>query len=240
MGEEIASSAFSDEDFTIFDKNLKTETDLLEQWFAEERFYAGPHEGGSELEAWLIDSDGHPASQNEKFLGDLNNPLVVPELSKFNIEFNTAPQSLRSDALSTMETALKATWDEASVQADAMGLGLVMIGILPAIRESDLTIENMSGWERYKALNEQIFRMREGKPINLKIEGRENLSTTHYDVMLEAAATSFQVHLKVNQKKCSAFLQCLEDRQRTAGGCVRQFTFSIWKRSLGRDTHPSL
>ncbi|TNE37340.1 MAG: glutamate--cysteine ligase [Alphaproteobacteria bacterium] len=205
MGEEIESSAFTDEDFAEFDRHLKIETALLENWFQAERFYAGAHEGGLELEAWLVDPEGHPAPRNKEFLSALNNPLVVPELSKFNIEFNTAPQALNANALSQMETDLQHTWDLASARADSLGLGIVMIGILPAIRESDLTMANMSGWQRYKALNEQIFAMREGKPINLKIEGREKLATTHYDVMLEAGATSFQVHLKVNQRSAARY-----------------------------------
>jgi glutamate-cysteine ligase len=199
MGEEISKSQFSDEEFVAFERKLKEETDLLERWFQTQKFYHGPHEGGSELEGWLIDKNGVPAPRNVEFLASHDDEQVVPELSLFNIEFNTDPEALTSDALERMENSLYKSWERAARHAEGMDLDLIMIGILPTVREQDLTIEHMSNWQRYKALNEGIFRMREGKPIKLEIEGREKLSTTHFDVMLEAAATSFQVHLKINQ-----------------------------------------
>jgi hypothetical protein len=55
----------------------------------------------------------------------------------------------------------------------------------------------MSEMLRYKALNEQILRLRGGRPIKLDIEGRERLQTEHSNSLLEAATTSFQLHLQV-------------------------------------------
>jgi gamma-glutamyl:cysteine ligase YbdK (ATP-grasp superfamily) len=55
----------------------------------------------------------------------------------------------------------------------------------------------MSSSRRYRALNEQVLRLRQGNPIRLEVEGRERLKTEHFDVMLEAGATSFQLHLQV-------------------------------------------
>ena len=72
-----------------------------------------------------------------------------------------------------------------------------MIGILPTIRQSDLVMKNVSALRRYTALNEQILRRRNGRPIQLAIDGDQVLRITHADVMLEAATTSFQVHLQV-------------------------------------------
>ena len=62
----------------------------------------------------------------------------------------------------------------------------------------------MSDMERYRALNEQVFRLRNGMPLHLDIQGRDHLQTIHEDVMLEAAATSFQVHLQVSQQQAVA------------------------------------
>jgi gamma-glutamyl:cysteine ligase YbdK (ATP-grasp superfamily) len=58
----------------------------------------------------------------------------------------------------------------------------------------------MSDLKRYRALNEQVLRMREGEPLELDIHGRQHLSTTHRSVMLEAATTSFQLHLKIHPR----------------------------------------
>jgi hypothetical protein len=79
-----------------------------------------------------------------------------------------------------------------------MGLQLQAIGILPTISQQQLVLRNMSQLQRYIALNQQILRLRGGRPIELHIEGEESLSLRHHDVMLEAATTSFQIHLQVD------------------------------------------
>lgn len=197
MGEDITSSRFSSQDFKEFQVRLRAETDLLRAWFEEGRFAADGHVGGFEVEAWLTDKYCNPAPRNEEFLTRLGSPQVVPELSRFNVEFNSTPEPLEGKALSRMQQGLQSTWDEAEKTAAAMGLTLVATGILPTVRDEDLSAANMSAADRYKVLNDELFRLRRNVPIRLRIERRDRLESTHMDVMLEAAATSFQIHLKV-------------------------------------------
>jgi hypothetical protein len=77
-----------------------------------------------------------------------------------------------------------------------MGCRAVMIGILPTLQNEDLNLANMSKMVRYRALNREVIRQRRGKPLVLDINGIEHLHVTHRDVMLEAAATSFQIHIQ--------------------------------------------
>ena len=56
---------------------------------------------------------------------------------------------------------------------------LVMIGILPTVRDEDLTMGNISASKRYQALNDQVLRLREGRPLELDIHGHEVLRTQH-------------------------------------------------------------
>ncbi len=199
MGQEIASSRFDKQAFQRFSDCLRRETALLQTWFRQHRFATGPHVAGFELEAWLVDREGRPAAINQQYLERLNNPLVVPELSVFNVEFNTPEQPLQGAVLSRMHAAFTALWRESSWFASDQGAALAMIGILPTVREQDLTVANMSRMVRYRALNEQVFRMRRGKPMRLDIRGSEILRTEHRDVMLEAATTSFQIHMQVGE-----------------------------------------
>ncbi|MFC1657753.1 glutamate--cysteine ligase, partial [Candidatus Moduliflexota bacterium] len=74
---------------------------------------------------------------------------------------------------------------------------LLMIGTHPLAEESALTLENMTGHHRYRALNEQVMRVRRGNPLALSIEGFEGLHIDHRDLTFESAATSFQIHLQV-------------------------------------------
>jgi hypothetical protein len=71
-----------------------------------------------------------------------------------------------------------------------------MIGILPTLVPSDLTVKNMSDLNRYRALNNRILETRT-KPIHLDITGEDHLDLGHDDIMLESATTSLQLHTKV-------------------------------------------
>lgn len=205
MGEKIAKSQFDDEDFRVFDERLKAETDFLEDLCKTSGIQDAEPTGGFEIEAWLVDEEAQPAPRNEEFLKTLGSDMVVPELSKFNIEFNTPYRDLGGMALSDMETAIQDIWDEAQGVANDMGMRMLMIGILPTVTDTHMSQEVMSNAERYKAINDQIFRIRKGKPIKLHIENEDLLESEHMDVMLEAATTSFQVHIKVTQHNGANF-----------------------------------
>jgi hypothetical protein len=88
-------------------------------------------------------------------------------------------------------------WDRGNHTAHAMDCHLAMIGILPTVRQSDLSMAHISAMKRYAALNEQVLRLRDGKPLRLNIHGVDVLHAEHNDVMLESATTSFQIHLQV-------------------------------------------
>ncbi len=204
MGQEIPSSRFSDEDFAEFARRLESETRLLAEWFDNGVFRGREARGGAELEACLLYRDGDPAPENQAFMQSFDDPLVVPELATFNLELNTHARPLRGDVFSRMADELKASWGRCNRRAGELGLRMGMIGVLPTLRQSTLTLANMSPLNRYRALNEQIFRLRKGQPIRLDIEGREALHLEHQDVMLESAATSFQIHLQVDQPQAAA------------------------------------
>jgi len=197
VGREITQVSFDPSDYTDFRERVAAETRVFEGWWRGGQFDRSAYMGGFELEAWLVDAGGRPLPENEACLQRLASPMVVPELSRFNLELNVTPQRLAGRALRTLEQELAATWKRCFDAAQSLGGALVMVGILPSVSNHDLTLGNISPLNRYYALNEQVFRRRGGRPIKLEINGREALALTHDDVMLEAAATSFQVHLQV-------------------------------------------
>lgn len=197
MGQEIDYIQFTPGHFADFSRHLTDETQLLADWFKQQKFATDEHVGGFELEVWIVDQNFNPIPINDSYLKRLNSDWVTPELSRFNIELNGNPEQLQSDALTRLHNSLQQSWDHCYQVAADFDASLVMIGILPSVREDQLVIENMSRLKRYEALNEQVFRQRQGRPLKLDIHGREHLHTTHYDVMLESAATSFQVHWQV-------------------------------------------
>lgn len=201
MGDEIAHSRFSEADFANFQEHLAAETALLQQWFDERAFSTQVPVCGLELEAWLIDADAEPAPINRRFLERIDDPMVVAELARFNVELNVDPQPLHGGALGRLHSELDATWTKCHRVAQALDARPVMVGILPSVRQSHLTLANMSDLKRYRALNDQVLKLRDGAPLSLDIHGREHLAIEHHDVMLESATTSLQLHLKVGLDK---------------------------------------
>ncbi len=205
MGQEIADSHFTPADFEGFAERLRQETALLDRWFRDGGFHETANAGGFELESCLVDGALRPAPMIDAFLARLNSTRAVPELATFNLELNGRPCVLNGKALRALRNELQESWDHCSQVAGEMGAGVAMVGILPTIRPDDLTLANMSPLHRYHALNEQVLRQRGGRPLELSVAGRDNLRLTHGDVMLESAATSFQIHLKINAAEGARF-----------------------------------
>ncbi len=197
MGKEITGSHFDQRDFHRFERLLQQETALLASWFDQGMLASSPPVVGLELEAWLLDTALLPAPCNQHFLTALDRALVVPELASFNVEINNHPQPLTGTPFSRLHDELEQTWEHASRVARSIDRRLAMIGTLPTIEEQHLSLDNISNLQRYRALNEQVMRMRQGYPLQFCIEGNETLLLEHRDVMMEAAATSLQIHLQV-------------------------------------------
>ncbi len=197
MGQEITSCQFTEHDRKYFKHQLQLETDELQQWFYDGVFSSHAPVAGYEMEAWLVDSCSAPAACNEAFLRTANNSLYTPELAQFNIELNAEPVNIQSNLLSRLEQDFQQHWVYCQSVAESIDCRILSTGILQTLKNDDLSMENISRLIRYQALNEQVLKQRKGRALQLKINGRQSLSTTHNNVMLEAAATSLQIHLQV-------------------------------------------
>ena len=144
MGDEIPRSEFSDEDYFEFKLRMRDECRVLMNWFKNDYFETTEGKCGFELEAWLVDQNYLPAPINDDFLDSMADPLVVPELSKYNFEINSTPHPLAGDLLSQMESELSRTWKKCNEHAEKLKANILTIGILPTIRDAMLTVKNMS------------------------------------------------------------------------------------------------
>ena len=144
MGKEIGGDGFTADDFVRFRDSLALETRHAHAAFRHGEFADDGLVAGFELEAWLIDQKLLPVPGNVSFLARMASPLVVPELSRFNVELNGTPQPLRGSALSRLESELTATWRQCLRVAAADGSALIAIGTLPTLREAELSLASMS------------------------------------------------------------------------------------------------
>ena len=201
VGDEIRERHFNAEHFRRFRRRLDAETDLVAELFENNAF---SHRGdivGFELEAWIVDAQGQPHAQNQRLIDLVGNPLVVPELAAFNVELNGSPTALSGNVFSRLDDELSATWEMCRHGAKELGCRLVTIGILPTIRPELLNSNYMSAMVRYQALNDRVLALRDGAPLHIRMTIGDGLDMYHDDVMLEAATTSFQIHLQCKPER---------------------------------------
>ncbi len=232
MGSEVTHRFFEAEDFSRFRERLDEETAQLKTVFDDQGFSRRGDVAGFELEAWLFDDKGDPLPENERFLAALDSPLVVPELAKFNIELNGSPSALTGNAFTRLHDELSATWQRCVETADQLDCGLVAIGTLPTAKVEVFNQANMSEMVRYHSLNDRILAMRDGRKISVNIEGEEALALKQQDVMLEAAATSFQIHLQCRPDQAvrdfNASLIAAAPLVAVAANAPYLFGYSLW------------
>jgi hypothetical protein len=196
MGQEVSHSHFSAKERATFELRLQEETLLLHQQISQGEFSSKAVMGGFEIEACLVNNLCCPAPVNTEFFERFNNPLATPELAKFNIELNNNPLPLKGTCFEMFEAELDEVFKEADTAAARMDIRVLLIGILPTLKSGDCCLKNMSEMKRYKALNHIVLKARGSKPLKFDIKGKDHLLLTQNTVMMEAATTSFQIHLQ--------------------------------------------
>ncbi|WP_240197250.1 glutamate--cysteine ligase [Nonomuraea lactucae] len=212
--------------------------DIFAQLLGESRFEDNRPLAGLEIELNLVDSDGEAAMCNAAVLDAIQQPDWATELGQFNIEINIEPQELGGDGALRLENDVRARLNHAEERARSQGGHLVLIGILPTLREQDIGEGTLSANPRFRLLNEQIFAAR-GEDLHLSIEGVERLDTHADSVAPEAACTSVQLHLQVSPE---AFAAHWNAAQAIAGPQVAVAANSpyLFGRELHRETRISL
>jgi len=197
MGEEIQKENFDKADYDRFQQRLEQETELVRSLFARDAFDNKSRMLGYELELCLADADGQPSKNNIDIIEATGNPLFTSELAKFNMEINGNPFPYAGDVFNRVEADLNGLFAQALRAADSFDTRIGMFGVFPSVTLDHLNPDGyMTELHRYNQLNRQLLKMR-GKPIQLRLDGNEALEVEKPDVMLEALATSLQIHLQV-------------------------------------------
>ncbi len=200
MGENIQRSTTEGEDLRNFKRCLLKDIHALEKMLEDGIVESGIRRIGAEQELVLVDKTWRPAPLAMEILEKINDPHFTHEVAKFNLEFNLDPLSFGNNCLSTMEKQLHEYIAKVRKVAQEFDTDVLLVGILPTIRRSDLNLDNMTPIERYSALNETLARMR-GGAYEINIKGTDELSLKHDNLMIEGANTSFQVHFQVGPEE---------------------------------------
>ena len=198
MGENVNRIEMTDESVRRFTRALLNDIKALEYMLDHNMMETGVERIGAEQELCLLNEDCEPALLNMEILKDVNDPCVVTEYARFNLEINLDPQPFSGKCFRDMENQLREKLTLISDTAAKHNANIALVGILPTLRQRDLVDENMTPLPRYQMLNENLVRMRGGKPFRLSINGADELLTKHQSSLLESCNTSFQMHLQVS------------------------------------------
>jgi hypothetical protein len=197
MGKEIGQEEFGERDYARFAERLEENLATLGQLLERPGFGTGPATVGAELELFLVDDVARPLPHNQAIRAAVADPRVTLELNRFNLELNASPVPLAGHPFTSLGGELNVLLDHVASAATSHAGRLAVIGILPTLKQADLGPGMITDVPRYRALNSGLRRLRQD-PFHIQIAGDDPLGLPSADVTLEAANTSFQVHLRVN------------------------------------------
>jgi len=196
MGEERVKIAKSDEDVQKFMKYVLRDARALEKMLKEDWFETDVIRIGAEQELCLIDEHRKAMPKAMEVMEALGEGNYTTEIAKFNVEINLDPLEFKDNCLSQLEENLQREVEYVRKKVQGLGGDILLTGILPTIRKSDVAIENLTPIPRYKALCDAIDNMR-GKEYEIRIQGMDELLMKFDTPLLEGCNTGFQVHLQI-------------------------------------------
>ena len=170
MGQEVEEKKYTSRDFRDFESRLQSETRQLESWITERKLSSEGAKFGFEMELWMLDQQLRVSPSIEEFLGNADDAQMVSELAAFNLELNGEPTPAGPRAARHLHQRAEDSWQRAVRRGAELDMRVVMIGILPTLRQQDVCFANMSPMQRYRALNQQVMRMRRGSPLEIDIQ----------------------------------------------------------------------
>lgn len=200
MGDHDVSAEHSEQQSKLFMKALLADLTALEKIIEAGQIESGIRRIGAEQEVFLVDQALQPNPIAVELLAAVNDPRLTTETGKFNLEANLAPQIFTGDCLQKLEQELSEVLTLTRQGAEKLGGDVLLAGILPTLRQTDLTLDNLTPGLRYAELNRTIQQLR-GDNINVYIKGLDEFQYAQDSMMLEACCTSFQMHYQVGAQE---------------------------------------
>ncbi|MBL7816405.1 MAG: CBS domain-containing protein [Saprospiraceae bacterium] len=205
MGEAKVKVVRDQKQMQNFVRHLLRDVDAFDYMLKNDWFESDITRIGAEQEMCLVNKDTFkPACINMAALEKMKGwDWVTTELAQFNLETNLTPLEFKGNCLREMERENTEGLQKIRDVVREMGAEVVLTGILPTLRKSDLDLSNLTPKPRYLALMESIkeHSLRGDEHFELRLDGIDELHIRHDSPLLEACNTSFQVHLQVSPKE---------------------------------------
>ncbi len=207
MGEQKVNKPNSKKELQKFTRALLTDIKSLEYMLDNDWFDKDVHRIGAEQELVLVDLHNYrPAPINSEVIQKLEQyPWLDTELARFNLETNFTPLEMKGNCFTQLHNESSFQLEKIREVLATMNAELVLTGILPTLRKTDLDFKNLTPKKRYQALMDAVAQQLATDSFELRLSGIDELMIKHDSAMLEACNTSFQVHLQVSPKEFAHF-----------------------------------
>jgi len=197
MGSHSVKAIVSLRERKEFLYHLLNDIKALDMMIRDDVFEKDVQRIGAEQELCLVDKNFLPSSHALKVLEKINDKHFTTELALFNLEINLDPYELGGHCFSKIDNELSELISKADKVANSIEKNkIILTGILPTLKKSDLVFENITPHTRYRVLN-KILRDIRGNDFMLKIKGVDELIINHKSILFEGCNTSFQMHLQI-------------------------------------------
>src|SRR3954467_391324 len=144
MGDHDVQTEADSEELRNFTRALLDDLTALEEMLRSGVFETGPRRIGAEQEMFFVDAQMRPAPIATQVLEALRDPRLTTEMATFNFEANLTPRVLGGNCLRRLEAEVNEMVTLVRRGARNLGAEVVLAGILPTLRQSDLTIDRMT------------------------------------------------------------------------------------------------
>ncbi len=209
MGQSVGATLPSEHEVALFTRCLREDLETLSRLLNTPGWGQGPTTLGAELELYLTDLQQRPMRCNRTLLAAADDPLLTPELNRFNLEYNCPYTAFTGAPFAHLAGTLRAQLQRLRQLGQTHQCEITAIGILPTLKASDFGLAAMTDEPRYQRMTQKLSQLRRG-PFQININGAEPLRMTAEDLTLEGANTSFQVHLRVNPGEFASWYNAIQ------------------------------
>lgn len=202
MGTHQVEQDYDEQKLQSFMSAMLEDLHALDYLIDHGQIESGKHRIGAEQEMFIVDRSLRPAPLAVEILSRINDDRFTTEIARFNLEANLTARDITAHCFTEMRQELDELLAKVRQQAGACDADILMAGILPTLKLSDLTLDNLTPLSRYLELNRSVTRLR-GGPFSIHIKGLDELQLEHDNMMMESCNTSFQIHFQIGPREFS-------------------------------------
>lgn len=185
------------EQHKTFEKSVLEDIEALKYMLRNDWFENDIQRIGSEQEMHIVNELCRPVLIGSDIVSELNRADVVEEYAQFNLEINSDPIELHGACFDQLHRQLKDKLHVIQHKVKERNAAVLLTGILPTLRNSDLSLGALSPGQRYKTML-KLINQRRGWNYEFHIEGIDQLISRENPTVYGGSFTSFQVHLQVS------------------------------------------